>query len=77
MVTAGIWTNAEHILGHQQYLDSCKRGSFMVNLWFEVIKDMIENEQQVNYIQYHLMGVGNPGLDEWKKRVGLIEAKVK
>jgi len=77
MVTAGAWTNAEHILGHQQYLDACKRGSFMVNLWFEMVKDMMENEPQVNYIQYHLMHVGNPGLDEWKRRVGLEEMIIK
>lgn len=73
----GNWANVIHILGHQNYLNSCKRGSFMVNLWFCMVKDMIENHPSVKFIQYHMMGVGNPGLDEWKKRVGLIETQIK
>jgi len=76
VVFAGEWTNTKHLLGHKQYLNECKRGSFMVNLWFCLVKDIMENHSHINYIQYHLMGVGNPGLDEWKKRVGLREALI-
>jgi len=76
MYFAGEWCCVKHILGHQKYLNACKRGSFMVNLWFCVVKDVMENHPEINYIQYHLMGVGNTGLDEWKKRVGLQEGKI-
>jgi len=34
MLFVGNWAATIHILGHQDYLNSCKRGSFMVNLWF-------------------------------------------
>lgn len=77
MIFAGEWCSAKHLLGHQVHMDSCKRGSFMVNLWFFMVKDVMENHPGVNYIQYHLMGVGNPGLDQWKKRVGLQECNIK
>ena len=73
LLFVGNWVNVIHILGHQNYLNSCKRGSFMVNLWFCMVKDNIENHPSIKFIQYHMMGVGNPGLDEWKKRVGLME----
>jgi len=43
----------------------------MVSLWFCMVKDIIENYPTIKYIQYHIMDVGNPGLQEWKKRVGL------
>jgi len=42
-----------------------------------MVKDIIENHPSVKFIQYHLMGVGNPGLEEWKKRVGLIETHIR
>jgi hypothetical protein len=71
LLLVGNWAALIHILGHKEYLDSCKRGSFMVNLWFGMVKDIIENYKSVKYLQYHLMNVGNPGLQEWKKRVGL------
>jgi hypothetical protein len=71
LLHVGNWANTIHILGHHAYLDSCKRGSFMVSLWFCMVKDIIENHPSVSYIQYHMMDVGNPGLQEWKKRVGL------
>lgn len=77
MIFAGEWSMAKYLLGHKKHLDACKRGSFMVNLWYFMVKDVIENYPEVNYVQYHLMGVGNPGLDEWKKRVGLVEMKIK
>jgi hypothetical protein len=71
LLIVGNWAATIHILGHQNYLNSCKRGSFMVNLWYCMVKDIIENHLCVRFIQYHMMEVGNPGLQEWKKRVGL------
>ena len=71
LLLVGNWAATIHILGHQAYLESCKKGSYMVSLWFCMVKDIIENHPSVKYIQYHMMNVGNPGLQEWKKRVGL------
>lgn len=71
LLLAGNWAPTIRILGHQAYLDACKKGSFMVGLWFCMVKDIFENYPSVKFIQYHMMDVGNPGLQEWKKRVGL------
>lgn len=76
LLLVGNWAATIHILGHQAYLESCKKGSFMVNLWFCMVKDIIENYPSVKYIQYHMMNVGNPGLQEWKKRVGLQSTSI-
>jgi hypothetical protein len=76
MLFCGEWISAQHFLGHKQYQIAFKRGTFMINLWFCMVKDIMENHTQVRYIQYHLMHVGKPGLDEWKRRAGLREAKI-
>jgi hypothetical protein len=72
----GEWASTYHILGHKQFLQSCKKGSLMVNLWFEMVRDILTNHPHVKYVFYHLMDVGNPGLQEWKKRVGLEPTKI-
>ncbi len=56
MFFAGEWCCVKHTLGHQKYLNACKRGSLMVNLSFCVIKDILENHPEVKYIQNHIMG---------------------
>ena len=75
LLFVGNWAALIHIFGHLAYLDLCKKGSFMVSLWFCMVKDIIENYPTVKYIQYHMMDVGNPGLQKWKKRVGLRPTK--
>lgn len=72
----GEWANLIYILGHQKYMDEYKRGSFMLALWVCMVKDIIENHSRVKYIQYHLMNVGTPGLQEWKAKVGLQAATI-
>lgn len=72
----GEWASSYHILGHKQFLQACKKGSLMVNLWFEMVRDVMINHPHVKYIFYHLMDAGNPGLQEWKKRVGLEPTKL-
>lgn len=72
----GEWASTYHILGHKQYLLTCKKGSLMVNLWFEMVKDIMINHPHGKYIFYHLMDVGNPGLQEWERRVGLEPTKL-
>jgi len=72
----GEWASTYHILGHKQFLQTCKKGSLMVNLWFEMVRDILTNHPHVKYVFYHLMDVGNPGLQEWKKRVGLEPTKL-
>ena len=76
LLIAGNWAATIHILGHQAYLDSCKKGSFMVGLWFCMVRDIFENHPSVKFIQYHMMNVGTTGLQEWKKRVGLQPALI-
>jgi len=72
----GEWASTYHILGHKHFLQACKKGSLMVNLWFEMVRDIMTNHPQVKYVFYHLMDVGNPGLQAWKKRVGLEPTKL-
>ncbi len=71
LLLVGNWAATIHILGHQTYLAACKKGSFMVGLWFCMLKDVFENFPSVKFIQYHMMDVGTPGLQEWKKKAGL------
>ena len=72
----GGWASTYHILGHKQFLQACKKGSLIVNLWFEMVRDILTNHPHVKYVFYHLMDVGNSGLQEWKKRVGLEPTKL-
>jgi hypothetical protein len=72
----GEWASTYHILGHKQFLQACKKGSLMVNLWFEMVRDILTNHPHVKFVFYHLMDVGNPGLQAWKKRVGLEPTKL-
>ena len=55
LLLAGNWAATIHILGHQAYLDSCKKGSYMVGLWFCMVTDIFINHPSVKFIQYHMM----------------------
>jgi len=55
------------ILGHRGFMG---RNNFMIQLMFDVVRDLMEHHPAVKYFEYHLMHVGNKGLQEWKKHTG-------
>ena len=63
----GEFTATFRILGHAAYFN---KGNFMLFLMLKLIQDLYLNHPEIRYLNYHLMYVGKPGLQEWKKNAG-------
>ena len=61
----GEMSASSQILGHWDYLKS----GIMYQLWGSFIRESFE--RKMRYVIYHLMDSGTPGLQLWKRAVGL------
>lgn len=63
----GEYAATFRILGHVAYFG---KNNFMLFLLLKMIEDLYLNYPEIRYLNYHLMNVGKPGLQEWKKNAG-------